>query len=254
MPGDEEENQMGSTSLEQGLYVNIFPVTFPDKQVHVMIAESKNLPSLRELRAELQQSQQAVRVYQYRNKIFGYGRDMEQLASKGFQRQEVSLLEHPKWCVRLINEGLTEHLKSKGYREWPGKGRITLYEPHPYRTAAQGKLKVFRGYDLRTIYLWREHFPIFGLIVDIRWEIQDESGQRLNTHEIARYDALVEIAVIQDEYLLGNRINLEVSRLRLHKHILPFIDACKEFVLPLRENIKASVEETPLRVILGVSL
>lgn len=243
---------MNTILLEPGLYVNVFRVNLPDKRVSLMLAPSKNFASLQELRTEIEQLEWTIHVYRYRDQIFGYGRDMKRLASKGFQQQQVRLLEHPQWCVRLINEGISNHLKTQGYRKRYGKGRTTLYEPKPYRTAVAGRLKIFRGYDLRTIYIWQGNLPILGLIVDICWEIQNEHGQCLDTREIQRYNAMAEIAQIQDEFFPDNRINPEVCRLRLHNHILPFVQANKEFSLPLAESIKASLEETPLRVILGV--
>jgi hypothetical protein len=176
---------------------------------------------------------------------------MEQLASRDFQRKKIRLLEYPGWCARLIAEGLSDYLKNRGYRERFGKGRKQLYEPNPYRTAAEKRLQVFRGYDLRVLYLWREDQPVFGLIVDICWEIQDVRGKRLSTTEIAQYGAMAEIAHIQEEYL-DNRINPEVSRSRLLNHILPFVRSCKEFPLPICENLNVQLEQTPLRVIVGV--
>jgi hypothetical protein len=100
--------------------------------------------------------------------------------------------------------------------------------------------------------LWKERHPVFGLIVDICWEIQDADGQRLRTATIAQYNAMAEVAQIQDEYLPGNRINPEVSRLRLQNHILPFVRQNREFALPVSEDIKATLEQIPLRVIVGV--
>jgi hypothetical protein len=243
---------MSGLPLDPGLYVNIFRVRLPDQRLSVMVASFSDCPSLQELRNEIDHARWRTRVYRYGEYIFGYGPDMHQLGIKGFQLQEIRILNHPKWCVRLIMEGLGDFLKQQGYRELVSLGRTTFYEPQPYRTAASGQLHVFRGYDLRTIYLWREHHPIFGLIVDIRWEIQDSNGRRLDTAAIAQYNAVTEVAEIQEEYLPGNRINPEVSRLRLQNHILPFVRKHREFELPVSENIKATLEEKPLRIILGV--
>lgn len=238
--------------FDPGLYVNIFRVLLPDERVNVMVAPSRAHPSLRDLRDEIQRSGWQASVYRHNNQIFGYGPDMHHLRPKGFQQQALRLLDHPRWCTRLIMEGLSDHLKRSGFREKRGKGRTTLYEPEPYGNAAQGRLFVFRGYDLRAIYIWRERTPVFGLIVDICWEIRDAAGNRLNTAAMAQYSAVGEVAQIQGEYLPGNRINPEVSRLRLQNHILPFVHQNREFALPLQEEIKARLEETPMRVILGV--
>ncbi|GAB4370777.1 MAG: hypothetical protein Kow0042_13190 [Calditrichia bacterium] len=244
---------MHSVSLDPGIYLNIFRVILPDEQVEVMIAPADAFSSLRELRSEIDQNNWEARVYRYNDQFFCYGKDMQQLASKGFQHQTIQMLNYPKWCARLITEGLSDHLKRQGYRERFYIGRTKLYEPLSYRTAANGQLHVFRGYDLRAIYVWQKPQPIFGLIIDICWEVQDTNGQRLNTVAQAQFNAVAEIAQIQDEYIAGNRINPEVSRLRLQNHILPFVNQNKEFELPLIENIMAVLEEMPIRVILGAS-
>jgi hypothetical protein len=243
---------MNRVSLDPGLYVNVFRVTLPDERVSVMVASPSDCPSLRELRNEIGRAAWQARVYRSDQDVFGYGPDMQQLGTKGFQLREVGLLDHPKWSTRLIIEGLGDRLKEQGYRWLVGLGRTTVYESQPYRTAASGQLRIFRGYDLRTIYLWKEHHPIFGLIVDICWEIQNGNGQRLGPATIAQYNAVAEVAQIQDEYLPGNRVNPEVSRLRLQNHILPFVRQHREFALPVSEDIKATLEEIPLRVIVGV--
>jgi hypothetical protein len=243
---------MKNISLDPGIYTNIFRVFVPNERVTVMVAPESAFPSLHEIRMEIEQSGWRARVYQYGAQVFGYGQDMEQLASMGFQREKIRLLEYPGWCARLIAEGLSDYLKDRGYRECFGKGRKQLYEPNPYRTAAREQLQVFRGYDLRVLYVWREDQPIFGLIVDICWEIQNREGKRLNTTEIAQYRAMAEIAQIQEEYLSDNRINPEVSRSRLLNHILPFVRSCKEFRLPICENLNVQLEQTPLRVVVGV--
>jgi len=243
---------MNNISLAPGIYTNIFRVFVPDECVTVMVAPVSAFPSLQELRREIERSGWRARVYQYDTQVFGYGQDMEQLASSDFQRKKIRLLEYPGWCARLITEGLSDYLKAQGYRERSGKGRKQLYEPHPYRTAAGKRLQVFRGYDLRVLYLWREGQPVFGLIVDICWEIQDVEGKRLNTTETAQYGAMAEIARIQEEYLPDNRINPEVSRSRFLNHILPFVRSCKEFPLTIHENLNVHLEQTPSRVIIGV--
>jgi len=243
---------MNAVSLDLGLYVNVFRVTLPDQRVEVMQAASSGYPSLKGLREEIAQAGWQARVYRLNEWVIGYGRDMQKLSAKSFQPQEVRLLDHPMWCARLIKEGLSDHLKGQGYREQVGKVRTTLYEPEPYGTAAEGQLRVFRGYDVNTICFMRDHSLIFGLIIDISWEIQDSQGQRLGTPAIAQYNAVGEVAQIQDEYLCGNRINSEVSRLRLQKHILPFVRQNREFTLPLSEEITVTLEEAPLRIILGV--
>lgn len=241
---------MAIESLDIGLYTNIFPVQFADATVDVMTAKSTDYPDLRRLREEIHAVSCNLRVYRMGDIVIGYGSDLDWLVDKKFEKKPFRLYEHPKWCTRMIMEGLTDRLKSLGYREWLGKGRIRLYEPQPFRQAAQGRLRVFRGYDLRAIYWYRDQQLLFGLIVDICWEIQDTSGTRLSTPAIAQYNATIEIGQIQEELLSNRQINPEVSRLRLQNHILPFVRQNNEFSLPCGE--KATVDEIPLRVILGV--
>lgn len=251
----EEESRplssMGSWYLDPGIYTNVFPVRIPDVTVTVMTASAKAFPSLQDLREQIHASSLKIRVYRLGDVVFGYGSNLDWFFDKGFEEQQKRLFDYPKWCARMIVEGLTDHLKAQGYREWTGKGRITLYESKPFGQAAQGQIQVFRGYDLRAIYWKRDNRLLFGLIVDICWEIQDAYGNRLSPQKIAQYNAMAEIAQIQEEFLPGNHINLEVSRLRLQNHILPFVQNNKTFDLPCGENIKATLNEVPVRVILG---
>jgi hypothetical protein len=238
--------------LEPGIYTNIFPVQIPNETVEVMCASANAYPSLREIREQIRASCCSIRVYRTKDIVLGYGSDLDWLADKRFQRQSKRLYDHPAWCSRMIVEGLVDLLKRQDYREWAGKGRTTLYEPRPFRQAAQGRLRVFRGYDLRCIYRKEENELLFGFIVDICWEIQDTNGKRVSSPEISQYNAVAEIAQIQEEFLPGNRINPEVSRLRLQNHILPFVQNNCEFALPCDNNVRATLDNVPLRVILGV--
>ena len=245
---------MNSVYLEPGIYVNIFEANVPDKKVTIFTASFKAFPKLHDLRLFIETKGWKARVYRNDDVIFAYGQDAHELALKDFQEHTVRLFDHPKWCARLITEGLSDHLKNQGYREGHGKGRVIFYEPEPYQTAASGRIKVFRGYDLRTIYLCQQRQLMFGLVVDICWEIQDINEQTLNMEEIARkYNAAIEVAQIQDEILPHNKINTEISRLRLQNHILPFIARNKEFTLPLSQDIRVTLGELPVRVILGAS-
>lgn len=243
---------MGSVYLDPGSYVNIFMVFLPDECVDVVACLPSPCPSLNDLRKEINKEGWNVRIYKSDDFVLGYGQDTEQLLLKGFRRQELRLLDYPKWCTRLIMEGLTDHLTAQQYRMQPNKGRKRFCEPKPYQITTRGQLNVFRGYDLKVIYWRRDRQPIFGLVVDIFWNIEEVNGRRLNSVEIAQYGASFEVAQIQGEYLPSNRINPEASRLRLQNHILPFVAQHKEFALPLSEGIKVTLNETPIRVILGV--
>lgn len=247
---------MAGEHLDPGIYTNVFQVHLPETSVEVMTTSASKSANLQDLREQIQASSQNIRVYGhvYRQVkvIFGYGPDSGWLAGKGFKRQKIRLYDYPKWCTRMIVEGLADHLTAQRYREWPGKGRTKLYEPEPHGKAAQGSLRLFRGYDLRAIYRPTNQQLQFGLIVDICWEIQDASGKRLSPQEIAQHNATGEIAQLQEEFLPGNRINPEVSRLRLRNHILPFVQQNNKFSLPCDSNVEVTLNSVPLRVIVGV--
>lgn len=239
--------------LDPGLYTNVFHVDVPSDPVAVLVAQSSACPNLRELRIEIKAKGWDVRVYRARDKIFAYGprKDVlkDVLVEKPFQEQSILLHHEPEFCARCILEGLGDQLKGKGYREYHAKGRVTYYESQPYGITSEGNLRIYRGYDLRTIF-WKEGEKLlFGLIVDIRWQIQDATGRRLGPAEIAQHGAMRECAQLQEEILHTGQINTEVSRLRLQQHILPFVDQHKSFPLPC--GGMASIDTIPMRVILG---
>lgn len=235
--------------LDPGIYTNIFQVNVPTDPVDLLVAPSSAYPDLRTLRTEINENGWAIRVYRARDKIFGYGPQKDLLAERVFEKQKILLHQEPEFCARCILEGLGDQLKEQRYHEWSGKGRVTFYESNPYRIIHQGKLRVYRGYDLRTIFWRQEKELLFGLIVDIHWQIQDASGRRLSPAEITQYSAMRKIAQIQQELLPTGQINTKVSRLRLQQHILSFVEQYKSFPLPWGGT--ANVDTTPMRVILG---
>jgi hypothetical protein len=244
---------MNKPDLEPGLCVNVFKVNMPDNvEVIAFTTSTGTWSDLRNLRSWIYRTGLNARVYRKGNLIIGYGQDAAQFTSKGFQQQRIHLFDHPEWVIKLINEGFSDHLVNKNYRRPPVKGRTTVYEKDPYRTTESGKLRVYHGYDLRAIDLGKHPQHVFGLIIDSSWEIHDSNEKRLNTVEIRQYDAVNELAQIQEELLPNNQINPEVSRLKLRNQILPFVIQNKEFTLPLSEEINVSLDETPIRIILGV--
>ena len=237
-----------SVFLEPGLYTNVFEVVIPAKPVDVMVASTSHYPDLRPLREEIERNSWRCRVYRVRDQVFGYGGERNVLANKLFRATQLSVQNEPALCTRLILEGLSDQLRNKGYREWSRKARLTLYEPEPYQMAAGGNIQVYRGYDLRSIWWQQESQVRFGIVVDVRWEIQDTAGKRLNPTEIARYNAMMEIGQIQDEFLTNGKINTEVARLRLQNHILPWVRDHSRFSLPC--GGEATITTIPVRVIM----
>jgi hypothetical protein len=238
-----------SVFLDPGLYTNVFEVEIPAKPVDVMVASTSDYPDLRPLREEIERNSWRCRVYRVRDQVFGYGGERNVLANKLFQATQLSLQNEPALCTRLILEGLSEQVRSKGYRECSMKGRLILYESKPYRMAAGGDIQVYRGYDLRSIWWQQESQVRFGIVVDVRWEIQDIAGKRLSPTEIARYNAMMEIGQVQDEILSNGRINTEVARLRLQNHILAWVREHNCFSLPC--GGEATIITMPVRVVMG---
>jgi hypothetical protein len=242
---------MDKIYLAPGLYANIFKLNIQNEKVTVFQSTTAIHQRMSDLRVLIKQNKWDANVYRIDNIVFAYGKDAEKFLQLGFEKQTIYLFDQPKLCNRLIREGLIEYLKSENYRGPYGKARIIFYEPQPYEYAAKGEIKVFRGYDLRTIYQYQNDTIFFGLIVDVCWEIQDKNGQRLNMVEIANYNATNEIAQIQGELLSNNQINTEISKFMLDNHIMPFVCKIKEFKLPLDRDIKVSLENIPIRIIEG---
>ncbi len=230
-------------SFDFGLYINIFEVEVPSESVNVMVTTTTNYPNLQLLREEIKQNSWNCRVYSVQNRIFGYGEGCSVLKTKSFHAEHIRLHDEPSFCAHLILEGLAE--RSAGYRN----GRLMLYDPKPYCSIAGGKLQVYRGYDLRSIWWRQEREARFGIVIDVRWKVQDEKGKHLSTPEIAAYNATMEIGQIQEEFLPNGKINTEVARLRLQNHILPWVEKHSSFSLPC--GVEATITKMPVRVVMG---
>jgi len=240
------------TSLEPGVYVNIFPVTFIEGPVSFMVASRSGFPDLRPLRNSIQSEGWRTQLYGHGNKVYGYGADMEYLASEGFEEEIVQLADLPQLTTHLIEDGILDLLNNEGYQARIGKGRLIVFHPGRFTSAAYGQIKVYQGYDLRSTF-WRDRFSgnlAFGLVVDTIWSIRDGSGQPMNTHQIAQLNAVTQVAQIQGEYLpRSTRINTEIARQRLQEQILPFVQDHPEFELLCM--VTAQVSPQPIRIILG---
>jgi hypothetical protein len=240
--------------LEPGLYVNIFPVTFSEEPIGFMAASRDSLSDLRPLRTRLQDKEWNIRLYSQGNKVYGYGADMDCLASEEFEEEIVYLANLPELTAHLIVEGILDLLRKEGYETHIDKVRSKVFHPSRSTPAANGRIKVYQGYDLKSIF-WRDQFSgklAFGLVVDATWSIRDESGQSLNMHQIAQLNAATQVAQIQGEYLpRSSRINTEVARQRLQEQILPFVQVHPTFELPCKAA--AQVSPQPIRIIIGGS-
>lgn len=240
------------TSLEPGLYVNIFPVIFSEELAGFMSAQRGSLPDLRPLRKHIQDENWNIGLYSQGNRVYGYGADMDYLTSEGFEEEIVYLANLPELTAHLIVAGILDLLRKEGYETRIGKVRSEVFQSNPSTPAANGRVNVYQGYDLKSIF-WRDQFSgklAFGLIVDATWSIRDGSGQSLNMHQIAQLNAATQVAQIQGEYLpRSSRINTEVARQRLQEQILPFVQAHTTFELPC--NVAAQVSPQPIRIIIG---
>jgi len=246
---------MDKVQLQPGIYTNIFPVILPDEPLSFMETQRAQLTDLRELRNEIEQANRHVVVYADRNRVYGYGEDAEALLStKGFRKNQILLKQVPALAAHIVLQGLIDAALAKGFwqrRKMSLKGvdaRTEIFHPTPKGTTAQGRVKVFVGYDLRCAY-----YPAvesFGLVVDVTWAYQDDSGTPLNTPQMRTRNALNEALVIQEELLRGtNRLNLQIAQIRMHNYLLPFVQEFQSISLPC--GGQARLEPEPFSVILG---
>jgi len=246
---------MDKVQLQPGIYTNIFPVILPDEPIYCMEIQRAQWIDLRELRNEIEQANRCVTVYADRNHVYGYGEDAETfLAAKGFSKTAVLFKQAPALATHIMLQGLIEAALTKNFwqrRRMSLKGvdaRTEIFRPTPKGTTAQGRVKVFVGYELRCAY-----YPAvesFGLVVDVTWAYQDEHGAPLNSSQMRARNAMNEALVIQEEFLRGtNRINLQIAQIRMHNYLLPFAQEFQSIDLPC--GGQARLEPEPFPVILG---
>lgn len=244
---------MDGVQLQPGIYTNIFPVILPDEPVSFMVIQRAQLTDLRKLRGEIEQANRHVTVYADRNRVYGYGGDAEVfLSAKGFSKTDVPLKQVPVLAAHVVLQGIIDAALAKNFwqrRKMSFKGvdaRTEIFRPTPKGITAQGKVKVFEGYDLRCAY-----YPAvesFGLVVDVTWAYQDEHGARLNTSQMREKNALNEALMIQEEILRGT-INLQIAQIRMRNYLLPFVQEFQTIGLPC--GSQARLEPEPFPVILG---
>ncbi len=246
---------MDKVQLQPGIYTNIFPVILPDEPVYCMEIQRAQWIDLRELRSKIEQANRRVTVYADRNRVYGYGEDAESfLSAKGFGKTSVLFKQVPALAAHVVLQGIIDAALAKGFwqrRKMSLKGvdaRTEIFRPSPKGITAQGKVKVFVGYELRCAY-----YPAvesFGLVVDITWAYQDEHGAPLNTSQMRARNAMKEALVIQEEFLRGtNRLNLQIAQIRMHDNLLPFVREFQSIDLPC--GGQAHLEPEPFPVILG---
>jgi len=241
-------------TLTTGYYINIFPVELYKDSIKILIAEREKFTDLRPLREEIISVKKDVFVYADGNNVYGYGSDLDWLSSKGFYYTEVHLKDVPYLTKRMILEGFINELRDKkGYSPLWGKGRCQVFKWGDPKETSDGKVKVFKGFDLRSFFLWNHEIDgfVFNLVVDITYAIKNKDNNPLNFHEIViNYGSqiLKEVRQIQGD-LIPTGINTEISRQRFIEEILPFVKNFPSFQLPC--GINAKLKSEPLRIILG---
>lgn len=139
-------------TLDPGIYINIFQVRVPDDKCQVLIIRRNELSNLHDLRQQLENKNKQVWVYADEDTVYGYGRDASILTEYRFQESTIRLVEKPKLTTHVIIEGLVKKLKEDGYEAIPSKGRWQMYHPDQCDSVADGKVRVYRGYDLRSLF------------------------------------------------------------------------------------------------------
>jgi len=243
--------------LDSGFYTNLFEVIVPEKEIDIMTDEKIKHPNLKDLRNEIDLTGKEVFIYSLERseKVYGYGKDMELLSSKGFNRDRINLHVEPRLTGKMILEGVLNKAKEFGYSPIFGKerGRYKLFNWDKYNTTSNNQVRVYMGYDIRIIFLREpvEDRLYFNIIVDITYSIKDLNDSTLNYNDIiSRFGpkTLREFRQIQKD-LIPTGINREVSRQRLIEDIIPFVKKLEKIKLPC--NIEAKIIDNPSRIILG---
>ncbi len=246
---------MDKVQLQPGIYTNIFPVILPDEPMPFMKMQRARVTDLRALRSEIEQANQRVFVYAYRDYVYGYGDDANIfLTAKGFITTTLLFKDVPALTARIVLQGIIDIALAKGFwqrRKMSLKGvdaRTEIFRPTPKGITMQGKVKVFAGYDLRCAYYLA--VESFGVVVDVAWAYQDEHSMPLDTPHMRDQNAMNEALAIQEEFLRGtNRFNLQISQIRMRDYLLPFAQEFQSIPLPC--GSQARLEPEPFSVILG---
>lgn len=243
--------------LDPGYYANIFEVSVPKMELKFVTAERRDYPKLKELREEIERERKVIFVFapQGSDKVYGYGEDMEWLLNKGFQFEQVNLYEFPKLTARMIIEGVIGKAGTLGYKPTQkDEGRYVLFNQEKFRETTDGEVKVYQGYDVRSLYLRdSENDELkFCLVVDVCFSFKDVDDEPLNFRDITlRFgtNTLKEVRRIQKD-LIPTGINPEVSRQRLLDDIVPFIEELTPITLPC--SLKCEINVKPCRIVVGV--
>lgn len=242
--------------LESGYYANMFEVRLVGDETNVVACSRSKYPSLKALRKEIEKDGKNAFVYApgHSELVFGYGQDMAWLCDKGFEERVVELSKEPRLTGRMIFDGLILKAQSLGYApSFPEIGRCRLFKWDSFSETSDGGVRVFRGYDLRVIFLRDDAADAltFNLIADMCHAFRSRDGQPLNFQTIKQQfggATLRQVRQIQGD-LIPTGMNTEVSRQRLIEVIHPFVEEVGQFELPT--GISAQVVPVPLRIVVG---
>lgn len=239
--------------LDPGIYVNLFEVILQEELANVMVIERKRFPNMRALRDTLRAKKLDVWVYAWDDTIFGYGAQASILSDCGFTSKTIALRDHPQLTERMILDGYIRSLEKASYTCQWGKGIAKVYQFEKPLFETETGVRMFRGFELRGQFLWdAEHEQItFGIVIDAIFAYRDREDRSLSVADIvARFGSrtLKQLRQRQGELSPRGAINLEVSRQRLLRQTLPFVDARHLFVLPC--GVRAELSLSPTRVVL----
>ena len=244
-------------SLDPGFYTNLFEVQVPNYKITIMSINRSEYQNLRILRYEIKKTGKNILLYAPERSeiLYGFGKDMQWLSSKGFISTSINLLNEPRLTGYMILEAFIKKAQGLGYLPIfsKDKGRCKLFNWNLFKTTSDKKAKLFQGYDVKTIFIKDqvENNLVFGLVLDVTYSFKDFNDNPLNFHDIVtKFGSITlkEIRQIQKD-LIPTGINKEVSRQKLTEDIIPFVEKFSEIDLPC--GLKAQIIPIPARIILG---
>ncbi|MHA1831787.1 MAG: hypothetical protein ACTSWR_09675 [Candidatus Helarchaeota archaeon] len=240
--------------MELGLYSNIFECSLNSFNLSIVSCNRKLYPELADLRKKIFEKGIKVEIYACENKIYGYGEDLSKLYVYDFHDINIDLLEIPQLTRRIIFNSLIKYLRKIGMDVIIKKSEIRAYDKSKKHTLVEKSLYLIKGFIIKVTYFYDYDLQrvSFVIIVDTHVIISDNNGKHLNFHEIKTNfgnSVIYRIKKIQNEYLPNNKINLEISKLKLNDEIIPFVkDICSfEGIM----GIKISISNKPIHITLG---
>jgi len=244
-------------NLALGYYVNLFEVDVPKENISIFKIERTCYPSLRDLKNEVKGSNIYLYAPERSAFIYGFGKDMELLSRKGFEKGIINLHSEPRLTSYIVLQGIFNKAENSGYiiDQTKGKGRYLLCSHDQFQETSNKQVKVFKCYDIRVIFLKPESVSSlqYGIIIDVSYKFKNRQNNPLNFRDIVQIfgsSVLKEVRQIQKD-LVPTGINTEVSKQRLLEDILPFVEEISEIVLPVKEKIIAHIDSNPTQVIIG---